>query len=120
MNQTLLFVLLGLCAGVLSGFLGIGGGILIIPVLVYFCGFSQHLAQGTTLALMVPPIGLLAAWSYYKDGNVNLPAAAFICLGFVFGGLVGARLAGLLPELLLRRCFGGILLFFAVRMILTK
>ena len=84
MWQNIGFVVLGLAAGVLSGLFGIGGGLLIIPVLIYFFGMSQHLAQGTTLALMIPPIGLFAAWAYYKQGNVHLAAAAFICLGFVF------------------------------------
>ena len=70
------FLLLGLLAGVLSGLLGIGGGIFLVPALVFVFGLTQHEAQGTTLALMVPPIGLLAAWTYYKQGNVNLGIAA--------------------------------------------
>ena len=120
MWQNIAFVIVGLAAGVLSGVFGIGGGILIIPVLIYFFGMSQHLAQGTTLALMVPPIGLLAAWAYYKQGNVNLTAAALICLGFVFGGWVGAKFANAIPELMLRRSFGVLLAVVAVKMILGK
>ena len=120
MMNIALFVVVGVVAGILSGLLGIGGGIVIVPALVFLFGFSQHLAQGTTLALMVPPIGILAAWAYYKNGNVNLPAAAYICLGFVVGSLVGAKMASAVPEVLLRRGFG--LLFFAVslRMIFFK
>jgi len=111
---------LGLLAGILSGLLGIGGGILIIPALVFIFGLSQHMAQGTTLALMVPPIGLLAAWTYYKQGNVNLGIAALICAGFFFGGLLGVKLAGVISAVLLKRLFGVALLITAVKMILTK
>ncbi len=118
--QWTLFVFLGLLAGILSGFMGVGGGILLIPALVYFFGLTQHQAQGTTLAVLVPPIGLLAAWKYYTSGNVKLGIAAFICLGFFLGGWLGAVLAEKIPDLLLKRCFGGILLFFAVRMILGR
>jgi uncharacterized protein len=114
------FLLLGLVAGILSGLLGIGGGILIVPALVFVFGLTQHQAQGTTLALMVPPIGLLAAWTYYKQGNVNLAIAALICVGFLFGGLFGAKLAGLVSEVLLKRLFGVLLLIAALKMILSK
>ena len=120
MSQYLLFVVLGLVGGVLSGLLGIGGGVIIVPALVYLFGFSQHLAQGTTLALMVPPIGILAAWTYHKNGNTNLTAAAFICLGFVIGGLLGARVAEHVSELLLRRVFGLLFMAIAVKMIFSK
>ena len=88
-----LYVLLGLVAGVFSGLIGIGGAIIIIPSLVLLFGLSQHTAQGTTLALMVPPIGLLAAWTYYKEGFVDLKIAGLICIGFFVGGLIGANVA---------------------------
>ena len=114
------FLLLGLSAGILSGLLGIGGGILIIPVLVFVFGLSQHMAQGTTLALMVPPIGLLAAWTYYRQGNVNLGIAALICIGFFFGGLLGAKLAGVVSAVLLKRLFGVALLVTAIKMIIAR
>jgi len=114
------FLFLGLLAGVLSGLLGIGGGILLVPVLVLIAGMAQHKAQGTTLALMVPPIGILAAWTYYKEGNVDLKVAALICLGFFFGGLLGARLAGSVDAMLLKRLFGVALLIAALKMILAK
>ena len=120
MTNLVLFIGLGLVAGLLSGLLGIGGGMIIVPALVFIFGYSQHLAQGTTLALMVPPIGILAAWTYYKQGNVQLTAAAFICLGFVLGGLFGARFASVIPGIVLRRCFGVLFLVMAVRMIFGK
>ena len=114
------FIFLGILAGILSGFMGVGGGILIIPALVYIFKLTQHQAQGTSLAVLIPPIGLLAAWKYYTSGNVKLGIAALICLGFVFGGWIGAVIADKLPDLLLKRCFGALLLFFAIRMLLGK
>jgi len=115
-----LYLLLGLIAGILSGLIGIGGAIIIIPSLVLFFGLSQHMAQGTTLALMVPPIGLLAAWTYYRAGFVDVKIAALICAGFFFGGLIGARFATEISEQLLRKIFGIVLLLTSIRMILFK
>ncbi len=115
-----LCLVVGLAAGALSGLLGIGGGIIIVPALVFLFGLSQHQAQGTTLALMVPPIGLLAAWTYYKAGNVDLKIAGFICLGFFVGGLLGAIYADSLSGTLLRKIFGLVFLIIALKMILTK
>ena len=115
-----LYLLLGLVAGVFSGLMGIGGAIIIIPCLVLLFGLSQHTAQGTTLALMVPPIGLLAAWIYYKQGFVDLKIAALICLGFFVGGLAGAQFAMKIPDELLRKIFGVILLLASLKMIFFK
>ncbi len=119
MNQ-LLYIGLGLVAGIFGGAFGIGGGTILIPALVYLFGLTQHQAQGTTLAIMVPPIGLLAAMRYYYAGNVKLGIAAFICLGFFIGGLIGANLVQSVPEPLLKKMFGVFLLFVAVNMILGK
>ncbi len=120
MTNIMLLLVLGIVAGLLSGLLGIGGGIIIVPALVFLFGFSQHLAQGTTLALMVPPIGILAAWMYYKQGNVDLSAAALICIGFVVGSLFGAKFASAVPDLVLKRIFGVLFLAVSVRMIIAK
>jgi len=117
---TVLYLLLGLLAGVISGLIGIGGGSFIIPALIVFFGMSQHQAQGTTLALMVPPIGLLAAWEYYKGGYVDLKVAALICIGFFIGGYFGAKIAIAVPERLLRRIFGIALLLISLDMIFKK
>ena len=114
------YLLLGLVAGTFSGLIGIGGAIIIIPVLVLLFGLSQHVAQGTTLALMVPPIGLLAAWTYYKAGLVNLKVAGLICLGFFIGGFVGARFATTISDEILRKIFGVVLLVASVKMIFFK
>ena len=115
----IMYTLLGLAAGGISGFLGIGGATIIIPVLIYVWGMSQHQAQGTTLAMMVPPIGLLAALKYYQSGHVNLPMAGFMCIGFFVGGLIGATLVGGVPDPLLKKIFGGYLILIALGMIFS-
>lgn len=119
MNQVL-YIILGVAAGLLSGMLGIGGGIVLIPALVFIFGLTQLQAQGTTLALMIPPIGLLAALRYYQAGNVKLNIAGFICLGFFVGGLIGANLVQNLPEPLLRKTFAAFLFLISLRMFFAK
>jgi uncharacterized membrane protein YfcA len=120
MISTVSYVLLGVIAGVFSGLIGIGGGVIIVPVLVFIFGLSQHEAQGTTLALLVPPIGVLAAWAYYQQGYVNLHIAALICVGFFFGGLLGAKIATGMTDITLERVFGIALLLIALKMIIAK
>jgi len=109
---------LGLAAGGLSGLLGIGGAVLIIPALVFLFGFSQLTAQGTTLFLMIPPIGLLAALQYWKAGHVDLGAGIVIALFFFFGGFFGGRLAEVLDPTILRKAFALFLLVIAVKLFL--
>lgn len=116
MIDIILLLLLGLVAGTLSGLLGIGGGIIIVPALIFIFGMNQHMAQGTTLALMVPPIGLLAAWTYYKGGHVDLKMAGLICIGFFIGGLIGASMSLGIPEEALKRTFGVVFLVIAIKM----
>lgn len=113
-------IALGLGAGTLSGLVGIGGGVVIIPALIFLFGMSQQQAQGTTLALMVPPIGLLAAWTYWKHGFVDLRIAALICAGFVFGGLLGAKIATSISTVLLKKIFGAVLLILSIKMLVEK
>jgi uncharacterized membrane protein YfcA len=115
-----LYLLLGLLAGVLSGLLGIGGGIIVVPVLILLFGFSQHTAQGTTLAMMVPPIGLLAAWAYYSKGFVDMKVAGLMCIGFFIGGFFGAKFATAIPEATLSRIFGAAMLIVSIKMIVGK
>lgn len=114
------FVILGLLAGVLSGLVGLGGGFVIVPALVFIFGFSQHQAQGTTLALLVPPIGLLAAWTYYRQGFVDVRVAALIAVGFVVGSLLGARYAMNLSNETLEKIFGVALVLIGLKMIIGK
>ncbi len=117
MSQVLGLLITGLVAGIMSGLLGIGGGTIVIPALIYLYGMSQHMSQGTTLAMMVPPIGLLAAWHYWKNDNVNIGFAIFLCLGFFFGGLIGAYFANMIPDFYLRRIFGVFMLVIALKLI---
>lgn len=112
------YLALGLAAGTFSGLVGLGGGVIIVPALVYFFKLSQHQAQGTTLAILVPPIGLLAAWTYYKQGYVDLKIAALICAGFFLGGLLGAKLAVGMSEAALKRVFGASLVLIGLKMLL--
>jgi uncharacterized membrane protein YfcA len=120
LTNVFLYVFTGLLAGLLSGLIGIGGGTIIVPILVIFAGLSQKMAQGTTLALLVPPIGILAAWTYYKEGYVDFSIASLICIGFIFGGLIGAKFANNLSNQTLERIFGIALLIIAIKMIFSK
>lgn len=117
MSRFLLYVLLGLVAGTFSGLIGLGGGVIIVPALVLIFGMSQIQAQGTTLALLVPPIGILAAWTYYEQGYVDIQVAAFICLGFVVGSFLGAKVATGLPNAVLQKILGVVLLGIGIKMI---
>ncbi len=114
------YVILGIVAGICGGLFGIGGGIILIPALVFIFGLTQHQAQGTTLAILIPPIGLLAALRYYYSGNVKLGIAGFICLGFFVGGLLGANIVHSIPDALLKKLFGFFLLIVSLRMIIIK
>ena len=116
----LLYIVLGILSGFLSGLIGIGGGTIVVPVLVIIFGLSQKTAQGTTLALLVPPIGILAAWTYYKQGYVDFPIAGLICVGFILGGLIGAKLATNISNQTLERIFGIALLIISIKMIFSK
>ena len=119
-SQIIIVLVIGLAAGVLSGSIGVGGGILIVPALVYFLNMSQHVAQGTSLALMLPPVGILAVYKYYKEGNVDFKVALLLMVMFVVGGYFGAHIANLLPKETLKKVFGAILLLISIKMILGK
>jgi uncharacterized membrane protein YfcA len=114
------YLILGLLAGILSGLVGLGGGFVIVPALVLIFGFSQHQAQGTTLALLVPPIGFFAAWTYYRQGFVDVRVAALIAAGFVVGSLLGARYAMTLSNETLEKVFGVALVLIGLKMIIGK
>ena len=118
--QPISWIVLGLGAGVLGGLLGIGGGLVMIPAMIYLFGMTQHQAQGTSLAVMVPPIGLLAAWRYYVGGHVQLAMAAYVCAGFFLGGWLGANWANAVSDLWLRRIFGSFLLMVSLEMLVRQ
>ncbi len=120
--MTIIFILLaiGLVAGVLSGFIGLGGGIVVVPALIYFIGMSQHMSQGTTLAMMLPPIGILGVYNYYKNQMVDMKAALILSASFIIGGYFGSKLAIGLPAEVIRKVFGIVVLLLALKMIFTK
>jgi len=104
--SAVLFVVIGLAAGLLSGIFGIGGGVVIVPALIYWAGFSQHRATGTSLAVLLPPIGFAAMWEYYRHGNVNVRAAMIIAGAVFVGGWLGAVIANRVSGPYLRLAFG--------------
>jgi uncharacterized membrane protein YfcA len=116
--EAIALVALGGVTGLLSGLIGIGGGVILIPALVYIFKFTQHQAQGTTLAMMVLPIGIFAAYSYYKAGNVDVKVALLMAAGFIIGGYFGGRWVNLVPELLLTRVFGAFVILIGLKMLL--
>ncbi len=111
---------IGAAAGVLSGLIGIGGGVLIVPCLVYFLGMDQKTAQGTSLAVLLPPTGALAFWQYYRAGHVDLKIGALIIVGLVIGGWFGGGFAQALPQMTVRRIFAVVLALVAVKMWFQK
>jgi uncharacterized membrane protein YfcA len=114
--QTIVILLLiGFAAGILSSMVGIGGGVVIVPALVLALGMSQKLAQGTSLALMLPPIGILAVMNYYKQGYVDLKVAGIICTTFIIGGYVGSKIVLGLEPSLVKKIFAVFMIVIAVK-----
>ena len=120
MSDIIILLLIGLASGLVSGVLGIGGGIIIIPALVYFLGYSQKTAQGTSLGLLLPPIGLLAVINYYKAGFVNIKAAGLMIITFMIGSYISSKFAVTLPENMIKKIFAVFLLFYAIKLFLEK
>ena len=116
----MLGILVGLIGGALSGLTGLGGGFIMVPLLVYLFGMSQHNAQGTSLAVLLPPLGLLAFLQYYRNGHVDLRIAVLVALGFFFGGYVGGSLAQLIPGTLLRKGFAVVMALIACDMFFRR
>ena len=116
----IVLIIIGLLAGMLSGFVGVGGGILMIPLLMMFLGLSQFEAQGTALVAMLPPIGILAAINYFKSGYVKWEYSVVIALTFVIGGYFGSKLSLSLPPQTVRRVFGVVMLIGGFKLIFSK
>lgn len=112
----LLLVLIGLAAGILSGLVGVGGGIIIVPALVFFLGFTQQQAQGTSLGLLLLPVGILAVINYYNKGQIDVRIVAIMAITFVIGGWLGSKWALALPEKTVRKIFAIILFYAAIKM----
>ncbi|HJU45332.1 MAG TPA: sulfite exporter TauE/SafE family protein [Chitinophagaceae bacterium] len=113
-----ILLIIGLAAGVLSGLVGVGGGIIIVPALVYFLGFSQHMAQGTSLGLLLPPVGILAVANYYKQGYIDPKVVTIMCLAFVIGAFAGSKFSLAISEEKLKKIFAVVLLLIAGKMLL--
>jgi uncharacterized membrane protein YfcA len=120
MTLILLLIIIGLLAGLFSGLLGVGGGIVMIPLMVLALGFTQHEAQGTSLAVLAVPVTLIAAYNYYDAGHVNWKYAAVIAVTFVVGAYFGSKFAVSIDEGLLKKIFGFILIVVAIRLIFWK
>lgn len=122
MTLTIILILLavGLAAGFLSGLVGIGGGIIIVPVLVYFLGFSQHQAQGSVLFMFLLPIGILGVMNYHKQGYVDYKTALIVCSTFVFGSYFGSKLAISLDQKTIKQVFGAIIIILGIKMLMGK
>ncbi|NVO20817.1 MAG: sulfite exporter TauE/SafE family protein [Bacteroidetes bacterium] len=115
-----ILLLIGLAAGVFGGMVGLGGGVIMIPAMVYFLGMSQIEAQGTSLAVMLPPVGLFAVLNYYKSGQLNFKYALIIAIAFTLGGYFGSKIALNLPVSTVKKIFGFALIAIAVRMIIKS
>jgi uncharacterized protein len=117
LTELLVFLLIGLAVGILGGMLGIGGAIIIVPVLVYIFLWPERLAQGTTLIMLLPPVSFLAVWTYYKAGQVDIKTAIITAICFLPAAELGANLALSLPERRLSQIFGVFAILVAVRLL---
>ncbi len=119
-TQTILIlVIIGLFAGIISGFVGVGGGVVIVPALVFFLGLTQHQAQGTSLFILVMPVGILAVMNYSKTANINWDFGLIIALTFVIGGYFGSKLSLKLSPSVVKLVFGLIMAFVSIKLILS-
>ena len=120
MTTIMILLCVGLLAGVLSGMVGVGGGIIIVPALVYFLSMTQHQAQGTSLAVLLLPVGIFAVFNYYKAGHVDIKSTLIIASTFLIGGFIGSKIAIAIDQNTVKKIFGVILLLVAFKMILGK
>jgi hypothetical protein len=119
-STLLIIIVIGVITGVTAGMLGIGGAIIMIPALVFFLGFSQQMSQGTSLAVMLPPIGIIATYNYWKAGQVDWKVALILAITFIIGSYFGSKLALTIPQPALKKIFGVLLLLVAARMLFWK
>ncbi len=120
LQEAVILLLIGLAAGIFGGMVGLGGGVIMIPAMVFFMGMTQLEAQGTSLAVMLPPVGLFAVMNYYKSGNLNIRYALLISLAFLIGGYFGSKIALNIPISLVKKIFAISLIAIAVRMIIKS
>ena len=110
-------LLIGLAAGVLSGLVGVGGGLIIVPALIFFLGYTQHQAQGTSLGLLLLPVGILAVMNYYNKGQIDVKVVLVMGIAFVFGGWLGSKLALRFPEDTVKKIFAIFLFYSAFKLL---
>ncbi|HLZ15437.1 MAG TPA: sulfite exporter TauE/SafE family protein [Cyclobacteriaceae bacterium] len=120
MDTVVMILIIGIVAGLFSGFIGIGGGLVVVPCLVFFLGMSQHSAQGTSLAMMLPPIGVMAVYNYYRAGAVDFKVAAILCLSFIAGSFLGSKIAISLSPDQIKKAFGILIILLGVKMVFWK
>lgn len=117
MQTIIILILVGIAAGMLSGLVGVGGGIIIVPALVFFLGFSQKMAQGTSLGILLLPVGILGLIQYYKQGYVDLKVVLIISLAFLFGSYFGSKIALRLPQDTIRKIFAVFMILIAIKLL---
>ena len=116
--QTILIIILvGIAAGMLSGLVGVGGGLIIVPALVYFIGFSQKTAQGTSLGLILLPVGILGVLQYYKQGHIDFKVVAILAIGFLAGSFFGSKIALSLSQETVKKIFAVLMIIIAIKML---
>ena len=120
MTTVIILLCIGLLAGMLSGMVGVGGGIIIVPALVYFMNMSQHQAQGTSLAVLLLPAGIFAVMNYYKAGYVDVRSTIIIAASFLIGGFIGSKIAITIDQNTVKKIFGVLLIVVAIKMIFGK
>jgi uncharacterized membrane protein YfcA len=120
MDTVIIILIIGVFAGMFSGFIGIGGGVIVVPCLVYFLGMSQHNAQGTSLAMMLPPIGAIAVYNYYKAGEVDFKVAAILCVSFIIGSFFGSKIAISLSPAVIKKTFGILIILLGIKMVFWR
>jgi uncharacterized protein len=119
-SNLIILTIIGLIVGFFGGMFGVGGGVILIPALVYIMGMEQHTAQGTSVAIMLPPIGIIAAYTYYKAGHVNIKYAIIIAITFIIGSYFGSKLAVHLPDQFSKKIFAVILFLISIKMFFFK
>ena len=116
-TTVLILLAIGLFSGILGGMVGIGGGIVIVPALIYFLGFSQLNAQGTSLALIMFPVGVLGVINYYKHGHIDFNIVFILAAGFIVGNFLGSKFAMNIPQDLVKKCFAILMIVIAIKML---
>ena len=113
----MILLLIGLFAGILSGLVGVGGGLIIVPALIFFLGYTQHQAQGTSLGLLLLPVGILAVLNYYNKGYIDIKVVAIMSIAFILGGWLGSKIALRLPAEAVKKIFAVFLFYSAFKLL---